>query len=55
VREEKATDAKAVPSSAARSPTITASADDTDGTYKSNTPDQTTVGRRSGGDEANLP
>jgi hypothetical protein len=39
VREETAADVKTVPSSVIRSPTSTASAADTDGTYKSNIPD----------------
>jgi hypothetical protein len=55
VREEKAADAEAAPSSAARSPTPTTSVDDADGTYKSNTPDWVTSGSSSGGDEAGLP
>jgi hypothetical protein len=55
VREEKAIDVEAAPSFAVRSPATTASADDTDGTYKSNTPDRTTGGCSSGGDEADLP
>jgi hypothetical protein len=55
VREEKAADVEATPSSAARSPAPTASAVDVDGTYKSNTPDQVTGGSSSDGDEAGLP
>jgi hypothetical protein len=51
VHEEKVTNVKAVSSSAARSPTSTAS---TNGTYKSNTPDRATGGCNSGGDEAGL-
>jgi hypothetical protein len=42
VREEKAIDVKVAPSSVVRSLTSIASADDADGTYKSNTPDQAT-------------
>jgi hypothetical protein len=38
VREEKATDAEATPSSTVRSRASTTSMDDADGTYKSNTP-----------------
>jgi hypothetical protein len=55
VREEKAADAEAAPSSTARSPTPTTSVDDADGTYKSNTPDWVTSGSSSGEDEAGLP
>jgi hypothetical protein len=55
VCEEKAADAEAVPSSAARSPAPTVSAVDADGTYKSNTPDRATDGCSSGGDEAGFP
>jgi hypothetical protein len=55
VCEEKASDIKATPSSAARSLTPTASAADADGTYKSNTPDRMTGGSGGGGDEAGLP
>jgi hypothetical protein len=54
VREKNATDVEAVSSSAARSPTTTASADDTNVTYKSITPDWATSGCSSGGDEAVL-
>jgi hypothetical protein len=53
--EEKVAHAEAVPSSSVRSPTSTTSTDDTNGTYKSNTPDWTTDGCSSGGDEADLP
>jgi hypothetical protein len=55
VRDEKAVDAEAMPSSVVRSPVSTASAEDTDGTYKSNTPDRATGGCSSDGDEAGLP
>jgi hypothetical protein len=55
VYEEKATGVEAAPSSATRSLTPTASADDTDGTYKSNTPDQATCGCNIDGDKADLP
>jgi hypothetical protein len=55
VCEEKAIDVKAAPSSAVRSPASTASADDADGTYKSNTPDRATGGCSSGKNEASLP
>jgi hypothetical protein len=55
VREEKAADVEATPSSTVRSPASTASANDADGTYKSNTPDQATDGCSSGGDEVGLP
>jgi hypothetical protein len=53
VCEEKAVDVAL--SSAARSPTPTASVDDADGTYKSNTHDRATNDRSSGRDEAGLP
>jgi hypothetical protein len=55
VCEEKAVTTEAAPSSAARSPAPTASIDDADGTYKSNTPDRATCGCSSGRDEASLP
>jgi hypothetical protein len=55
VREEKATNVEAVPSSAVRSLASNASVDVADGTYKSNTPDRATGSCSSGGDEANLP
>jgi hypothetical protein len=55
VREEKAVDVKVAPSSVVRSLTSIASADDADGTYKSNTPDQATCGCSSSGDETGLP
>jgi hypothetical protein len=55
ISKEKVVDAEAAPSSIARSPAPTASIDDADGTYKSNTPDQATTGYSSGGDEAGLP
>jgi hypothetical protein len=55
VREEKATDAEAAPSSAIRSPTPTAFAADANGTYKSNTLDRATGGCSSGRDKAGLP
>jgi hypothetical protein len=55
VREEKPANAKTVPYSAARSPAPTASVDDTDGTYKSNTPDRVIGGCSSSGDKAGLP
>jgi hypothetical protein len=48
VREEK-------PAYAKRSPAPTASVDDTDGTYKSNTPDRVIGGCSSSGDKAGLP
>jgi hypothetical protein len=55
VHEEKAVDAEAAPSSAARSPVPTASTDDADGTYKSNTLNRAADGCSSGGGEAGLP
>jgi hypothetical protein len=55
VHEEKATGAEAAPSSAARSPTPTASTDDADGTCKSNTLDRATGSCSSGGDKVGLP
>jgi hypothetical protein len=55
VREEKATDVEAMPSSAARSPAPTAFAADVDGTYKSNTPDRVVGDTSIGGDEAGFP
>jgi hypothetical protein len=55
VHEEKATDAEVMPSSIVRSLASTASTNDVDGTYKSNTPDRATSGCSSGGDEAGLP
>jgi hypothetical protein len=55
VREEKATDVEAAPASAVWFPASTASADDADGTYKSNTPDRATGCCSSGEDEASLP
>ncbi|WP_428610713.1 hypothetical protein [Sedimenticola sp.] len=55
VHEEKAFDIEAAPSSAARSPSQTTSADDADGTYKSNTLDRATCSCSSGGDKAGLP
>jgi hypothetical protein len=55
VREEKATNVEAAPSSAVRSLASNASVDVADGTYKSNTPDRSTGSCSSGGDEANLP
>jgi hypothetical protein len=55
VREEKVTDNEAAPSSVARSPTPTASTDDADGTYKSNTPDQAIGSCSSGGGKTGLP
>jgi hypothetical protein len=53
MREEKATDTQAVPSSSARSPAPTATA--IDGIYKSNTPDRVIGGSSSSGDKAGLP
>jgi hypothetical protein len=55
VCKEKTVDIKAVPSSTARSLALTTSADDFDGTYKSNTSDRVTCGSSSSGDEAGLP
>jgi hypothetical protein len=55
VCEEKTTDVEATPSSAARSPAPTASADDTDGTDKGDTPDRVIGGSNSGEDEVSLP
>jgi hypothetical protein len=55
VREEKAIDAEAAPSSAIRSSTPTAFTADANGTYKSNTPDRATGGCSSGRDKAGLP
>jgi hypothetical protein len=55
VREKKVIDAEAAPSSVVRSPASTASVDNADGTYKSNTPDQATGCYSNGGDEASLP
>jgi hypothetical protein len=55
VREEKAVDAEATPSSVVRSPASTASAADVDGTYKCNTLDRATCGCSNDGDEADLP
>jgi hypothetical protein len=55
VHDEKATDTEVAPSSAARSPSQTTSADDADGTYKSNTLDRATCSCSSGGDKAGLP
>jgi hypothetical protein len=55
VREEKAVDAEATPSSVVRSPASTASAADVDGTYKCNTLDRATCGCSNDGDEAGLP
>jgi hypothetical protein len=54
VQEEKATDTKVVPSSTAWPPVLTASADDVDGTYKSNTPNRVIGGSSNGGDEVDL-
>jgi hypothetical protein len=55
VRDEKATNAEATPSSIVRSLVSTTSADVANGAYKSNTPDQATGGCSSGRDEAGLP
>jgi hypothetical protein len=55
VHEEKVVDAEVTPSFPVRSPTSIASADDADGTYKSNTPDWATGGCSSGGDKAGFP
>jgi hypothetical protein len=55
MREENATDVKAAPSSVVRSLASTASANDADGTYKSNAPDWATSGCSSGGDKVGLP
>jgi hypothetical protein len=55
VREEKAANAETVPSSAARSPASSASTDNADGTYKSNTPNRAIGGCSSDGEEAGLP
>jgi hypothetical protein len=55
VREEKAADTEAVPSSAARSLAPTASANDADGTDKGNKLDRVIGGSSGGGDEAGLP
>jgi hypothetical protein len=55
VHEEKAADTEAAPSSVVRSPASTASVDDVDGTYKSNSPDRATGSCSSGGDEVDLP
>jgi hypothetical protein len=55
VREEKAVDAEATPSSVVRSPASTASAADVDGTYKCNTLDRATCGCSNDGDKAGLP
>jgi hypothetical protein len=54
VHEEKAINAELVPSSAARCPNPTASADNVDGICKSNTPDRTIGSCRSDRDEAGL-
>jgi hypothetical protein len=55
VRDEKATNAEATPSSAVRSLVSTTSADVANGAYKSNTPDQATGSCSSSRDEAGLP
>jgi hypothetical protein len=55
VHEEKAVNIEVVPSSAARSLTPTASADDADGTDIGNTPDRVIGSSSSNGDEADLP
>jgi hypothetical protein len=53
VREEKATDVEAAPSSVVWSPSSITG--DVDGTYKSITPDRATCGCSSAGDKAGLP
>jgi hypothetical protein len=54
--KEKVIDAKATPSSASRFPAPTTSANDVNGTYKSNTPVRVTGGSSSSGeDETGLP
>jgi hypothetical protein len=55
VREEKAADAEAAPSSVAMFPAPTASTDDDNGSYKSKTSDQAAGGCSRGGDEARSP
>jgi hypothetical protein len=55
VCEKKASDVEAAPSSIARFPTPTASADDADGADKGDTPDRVISGSSNGGDEACLP
>jgi hypothetical protein len=55
VHEKNVADAEAAPSSVVRSPVPTTSANNVDGTYKSNTPDWMTCSCSSGEDEAGLP
>jgi hypothetical protein len=55
VSEEGVTDTKAMPSSAMKSPSPTASVVDVDDTDKGRSPDQAICGSSSDGDEADLP
>jgi hypothetical protein len=55
VREEKAIDTEAVPSSIARSPAPTASTNGADGADKGDTTDRVIGSNNSGGDEVGLP
>jgi hypothetical protein len=55
VREEDDTDAEAVPSSAVKSPTPTASTDDADDADKGRSPDWVIGDSSSGGDKAGSP
>jgi hypothetical protein len=55
VREEHATNTKAAPSSAVKSPAATAFIDDANGAGEGRSPDRAIGGSNSGGDEAGLP